>query len=510
MDPTRPDAPYTLTLKIVRATKARDAYAFRAVRQDYIFIFGLEERVGSAEFPWDDVLLADLREALGPRPDRNRVQRLGEKLRAFLEEGLSKHQGWASLESAILREVEAGRPVHLTFRFDAAELYSLPWELVTLGTDGQHLGGLPGCLIQYEWPGARGVSTRSSSAPPPGRLLFGWSTAGGNVPVERHLRALHPSDSREAYSFDASQDIVPRLSLTALSRALHEASQADRPVTYLHLLCHGTQTDQGIAGLRWNASDPDGPPQIVDAAALRQVLAPYKATLRLVVLCACHSGNPGDPGNVLGSVAQELHRVGIAAVVASRMSLSVEGSVLLTESLYGALQGPDSIRPALLAAKGALAGTGSYDWASLQLYARAEDATPVAPPRGAAWKPMAALAAVLLVLGLGLHQRQAPDDEVRPGAGTVTSGPVLEEQPLAGEVVDVKDQPIAGATVSVSVGGETVNRQTDEAGRFRLDVRAERQLSVNFRVKKEGYEDYPGQATLGNTGLRFALDRSKP
>ncbi len=350
--------PYTLTLKIVRATKARDAYAFAPVRQNYIFIFGMAERVGSAEFPWDDALLEDLAEALGPRPDRNRVQRLGEKLRGFLEEGLSKHRGWAPLEQAILQEVEAGRPVHVTFRFEAAELYSLPWELVTLRSTGQHLGELPGFLLQYEWPGAGAVSPLPSGSPAPGRVLFGWSSAGGLVPVQQHLAALTRAAERGAYGFDASQDVVEHLSLAALSRALGEAARVGRPVSILHLLCHGARTDNGTTGLRWNAADPAAPPELIDAAALRQVLAPYKATLRLVVLCACHGGDAGAPGNVLGGVAQELHRVGIAGVVASRMPLSVDGSILLTESLYGALEGPGSLQPALLAAKNALAGTG--------------------------------------------------------------------------------------------------------------------------------------------------------
>jgi hypothetical protein len=482
--------------------------------------------VGSAELPWDDALLGDLEAALGPRPDRNRVQRLGEKLRAFLEEGLSKHQGWAAQESAILREVEAGRPVHILFRFDAAELYSLPWELVTLGSDGQYLGGLPGCLIQYEWPGARELSVRPTASPTPGRLLFGWSAAGGNVPAEQHLSALAHAASRGTFGFEPGQDMLPHLSLTALSRALREASQAGRPVTYLHLLCHGTLNVNGTTGLRWNASDPNTSSELVDAAALRQVLAPYKATLRLVVLSACHGGHPGAPGNVLGSVAQEIHRMGIAAVVASRMTLSVEGSVLLTESLYGALDGPDSIRPALLAAKNALAGTGGYDWASLQLYAQAEDAASAAPPRATPWKSvaaLAALAAVLLALGLGvLKQREpgpvavvpapaqpSPAKPTPPGSKPEEPGPVVEEQTLAGQVFDEEDRPIAGAAITVSVGGDILKTQTDESGYFRLSARAERQLSVRFRVTKDGYEDYVNTATLGNTELGFALERSR-
>ncbi len=505
-------APYTLRIKIIRALKAWDPYAFSPFRQEYIFLFGTEERVGSAEFPWDEALLEDLAETLGPRPEGNRVQRLGEKLRTFLEEGLSKHQGWATHEAAILREVEANQPVHIVFRFEAAELYSLPWELVALGSSGQHLGALPGCLIQYEWPGAGAVPPLPTGFPPRARVLFGWSAAGGPVPADRHQHALAQAATRGAYGFDAHQDVVPHLSLEGLSRALDEASQAGRPVNVLHLLCHGTRTAEGTTGLRWNARRPEDPPELIDAAALRRVLAPYKEMLRLVVLCACHGGDAGTPGNVLGGVAQELHRVGLAAVVASRMPLSVEGSVLLAESLYGALEGPDSIRPALLAAKRALAGTSGHDWASLQLYARAEDAASVDRPGPWPWKLAIALAVVACVLGVGISRFLEPP-AVAPPAQVETSqnpGPEVEEQPLGGRVVDEDDQPVADATVIVRAGGNRLEGKTDPDGYFTLVVRAERQLSVDFVVKKPGYKDYEGTANLGNTGLGFELERSMP
>jgi hypothetical protein len=346
-------------------------------------------------------------------------------------------------------------------------------------------------------------------------LLFGWSAAGGPVPGEELLGALAASATRGAYSFDTHRDVLPDLSLAALSRTLEEASRAGRPVSFLHLLCHGARSDTGTPGLRWNAPERDAPPELIDAAALRQVLAPYKANLRLVVLCACQGVNTGAAGNVLGGVAQELHRVGIEAVVASRMPLSVKGSIQLTKSLYGALEGPDSIRPALLKAKSALTGTGGYDWASLQLYARAEDVHPETRPRPGPWRLAAALAAtaaVLIALGIGLFRQLEPQPPVTsPRVDTRQDvGAVLEDQPLAGQVFDEEDRPVAGATVIVNGGGNIVKSQTDENGHFRLDVRAQRQSSVGFTVEKDGYERYVDTATLGNTGLGFTLKRSGP
>ena len=121
--------PYTLTIEIARAEGAGDPHAFRCMRQDYVFRSA--RGFGGAEFPWDAQVLEAMAQLLRPRPDSAAMQQLGERLRTFLEQGLSTHEGWAHHEQALLQAVEAGRPVYLTFRFGAAELYSLPWELVT-------------------------------------------------------------------------------------------------------------------------------------------------------------------------------------------------------------------------------------------------------------------------------------------------------------------------------------------------------------------------------------------
>jgi WD40 repeat protein len=138
----------------------------------------------------------------------------------------------------------------------------------------------------------------------------------------------------------------------------------------------------------WNGASP-GERALVDASALRRVLEPHKSTLRLVVLSACHGGHAGAPGNALGAVALELHRVGVPAVVASREPLSVPGSITLARTLYRRLLVDlDSLEEAFLAARGELAlDAATGDWSSLQLYARAaagDDTRPfsVRPFRG--------------------------------------------------------------------------------------------------------------------------------
>jgi len=85
-------------------------------------------------------------------------------------------------------------------------------------------------------------------------------------------------------------------------------------------------------------------------------------------------------GNHLGSVAQALHRVGIQAVVASRFSLSVVGSVRLTEALYTTLLGnPASLESSIGAARQRLLPMAGLDWARVQLYLRSADGDETRP-----------------------------------------------------------------------------------------------------------------------------------
>ena len=95
--------PYALTIEITRAEGAGDPHAFRCMRQDYVFRGA--RGFGGAEFPWDEQVLGALAQLLRPRPDAAVLQGLGERLRAFLEQGLSPHDSWAWHEQALLQAV---------------------------------------------------------------------------------------------------------------------------------------------------------------------------------------------------------------------------------------------------------------------------------------------------------------------------------------------------------------------------------------------------------------------
>ena len=370
-----------LELEFARAEQTDDPYGFRFAPQDYL-VRSLGGGFASAHLVWDPSLRDALEEVRRPGQKPELVQRLGETLRSFLSTA-----GWAEHEAAILQAVQAGRHVLITLRSAAAELYALPWEFLALKRTGQRLGELPGVLLRYEWPETRTApQTEALRTSPESRILVAWSAAGGAVPAAEHIAALEQAEAGGLRTFKRERDVLSNASCDRLVAKLQASAKEGCPIAALHILCHGTPTAGGTSfGLVFDAAEAGDGPVVVDAARLRQLLSPYAQMLRLVVLCACDSGNSGALGGTLGSIAQALHRIGIGAVIASRYPLSVRGSIKLAESLYRELIGrPASLESALLSARSRLADQPEQldsvgDWAGVQFYARAEDGDDTRP-----------------------------------------------------------------------------------------------------------------------------------
>lgn len=354
-------------LEFARAEQAGDPFGFRFEPQQYLLRSaggGFE----SAELPWDASLLKDLAAVRQSHCDRVIVQRIGELLRRVLTP-----LGFAEQSAQIVAADRAGQSVILTIRSAAAELYALPWELLTEKGTGLHLGGLPNVLLRYEWPQTHSTPETPKPRIATGRILFAWSAAGGAVPASEQAQALRAACKAGHVSFENDRDVLAHASCQTLSAALEKARAQNQPISILHLLCHGGQNGSTF-GLVLGGEEP-GESVVVDAGTLRQLLSPFADMVRLVVLSACDSGNSGTLGNQLGSVAQALHRAGFASVVASRNPLGVSASIKLTETLYDALlTQTQSLEQALRSVRNRLLGDPSQlDWASLQLYARSED-----------------------------------------------------------------------------------------------------------------------------------------
>lgn len=367
-------APYRIVLEFSRAQRAGQPHAFEFTPQPYLLRNpggGFE----SAEFPWTAALLEDLRAARQPGRTPEAIHRLGETLRTFLAGA-----GWGHHEQAIVRAAREGAPIRITVRSAAAELYALPWEFVALKSTGQLIGGVPGLLVRYEWPEATTFPDRVDPTARRGRTLFVWSAAGGAVPADQHLAALRTAFADAPGAFDPARDVVAHATWGKIDEALDDAARRGPPIDAIHLLCHGAALGAGY-GLALDDEAQPGAAVVVDAGRLQQLLAPHAGMVRLVVLSACDSGNAGEPGNHLGSVAQMIHRAGLQAVVASRFPLSTQGSTRLAESLFRALARDRApLEEAFLDARDALLrDPGQLDWASIQLYARDDDGDATRP-----------------------------------------------------------------------------------------------------------------------------------
>ncbi len=347
--------------EFARTGSPEDPYAFQLGLQGYTLrtSSGGRRRV---ELDWSEEFLDDLQELGQPRADPASMQRVGRQLRTFLEPA-----GWASTSLEIVDAIRQSRPVHLTVRSAAAELYSLPWELLTLEGSGQCVGEIPTLLVRYEWPD---TSTIPPMVPNGGRILVAWSAAAGAVPSSQHISAIEAAAKSGGFDFDADRDVIDDASVGRIADALDEGARIGRPIVALHLLCHGGAVGD-IYGLVLDGESP-GSDVVVDGWRLRQLLAPYGNTLRLAVISACESANSSG---LFDSAVLALHRAGIQAVMASRFLFSVAGSISLTKTLYHELLvGKRSLEDAFLLGRRALArDAAKLDWASLQLYARQDD-----------------------------------------------------------------------------------------------------------------------------------------
>lgn len=364
-------SPHSVVLEFARVDDTHEPYTFRFMPQDYLLRTpgGGFER---ARLGWDQTLLHGLERLREGGADPVLLHAVGEALRAFVAP-----LGWERLADQIRDASAHAQRTVVTIRSAAAELYALPWELLTLKASGQHLGALPGVLLRYEWPETATAPERPVPRDGPGRVLLAWSAAGGMVPAMEHARHIEEACLAGAVPFSRDRDIVANLSLSRLRATLAAAKKDRQPIAVLHLLAHGgpTRSMGDSYGLVLDGEGEAGGAVTVDAGRLGQILAPYADMIRLVVLSACDGGNPGALGNTLGSTAQMLHRAGIAAVVASRFPLSVRGSIRMTGVLYAQLLGQlASLESALCPVRDALADdAGTIDWASVQLYARCAD-----------------------------------------------------------------------------------------------------------------------------------------
>ena len=502
-----------LTLELVRATKGGNAHAFRFGRQEYL-LRTPGGRYKTTSLDWDNALEADLLALRSPGCDPALVQQMGDRMRRFVSAGI-----WGRLEAGIEQARVASEPVRMTIRSAAAELYLLPWELLTLEATGQHIGELPDLLIRYAWP--QTVTAGSLDGDPTERVLLAWSAAGGPVPAAEHRQAMPPSC-----------EVLEHASWNTVRTVLQAAEDADTPITALHLLCHGEQRDSTV-GLVWNDDNADR--AWISAANLRQLLEPFTNSLRLVVLCACHSSDSGAPGNHLGSVTQAVHRIGVPWVVGARYPLGKRASIEFADAFYGALTGePRAVESAFLAARDRLLSPTAHHghWMGMQLYCRPQlSAGADASERASTSEPTASVRELVdeLVARLAEQRRLNASREATgelaeridglvsgikrrfsPAEGETVAGAVLERVIGSGNFGTIwqATSEETGERVAVKIFRMERLAEGQMLSRFRRSIRAMRLLSEDKRRARR--VDTRGHIVrfrdADDSGLAFAMD----
>lgn len=125
--------------------------------------------------------------------------------------------------------------------------------------------------------------------------------------------------------------------------------------------------------------------------------------------------------------------------------------------------------------------------------------TQKAKPLVETWQAWATLIATVVAIGTGLYN-------FLPATKNESPSPVPIEQQLAGMVLDeTTHEPLSG--VVVSLPDFDMKRTTEQDGSFRFRVTSGRQASIKFMAQKNGYKSYTNYATLGNTDLRFPMEK---
>lgn len=293
-----------------------DGFRWRA--HPYLRMAGAVPR-GPVVFEWSPRQRADL-EALWRDPTAEGArERLARDLAVFCD-----RLGWTPDGKLLLDAEKRGEEYMVTLSAVPPELYILPWEVIQVGAGGTFLSDYASAQVRYAMPGLEPRAIQG--APPAPGVLFAWSGAGGAVPHEEHAAAIRAAAEAGGVAFRELADV---------DQAGLQAALETGPPSVLHLLCHGRAGAEGEPSrLAWGTADS---PSEITATRLARMLRRHDSAIRLVVLSTCGSGDGQDNPMLLGSLAQELHKKGIASVVASRYPLSVSGSAVMARALYDKL-----------------------------------------------------------------------------------------------------------------------------------------------------------------------------
>jgi hypothetical protein len=276
-----------------------------------------------------------------------------------------------------------GGVVHFRLVLAGNELSLVPWETVQVPV------GLPGAglplLLQPRFPVSmtrevRGASRRRFEWDRAPRILFAATDENDFPPntFDAHLLALMRALEPWAYDGRTSPehpiDIIEHASVEAIRERCLTTDY-----THVHILAHGARLDDKNDvrfGLHLHQPGAGGGRVVVSGDQLAHAVLPSRSRRRVsdptfVCLATCDSANQASVVNPGGSVAHQLHQMGVPWVIASQFPLTVVGSVVLVEDLYRELLAGTDPRVAVHTVRQHLAMRfgDRHDWATLVVYA---------------------------------------------------------------------------------------------------------------------------------------------
>ncbi len=249
------------------------------------------------------------------------------------------HKYCADSESPGLRLI-------LDFMVDPSQpnlLINLPWELLHDGKDWLLSNPKLSIARRFNVEPQKNEGKVKEGIKPPMRVLFAYAE-----PPDKP--SVNVKDSFDT----ASETIASAIELVELEVLPHVTaeelkSRVKQGADIIHLLGHG---EMAIQGLFYLEEDETATSDILTAREFGDWIRESAIKPRLVVLTACHSGNPGIYG-ILGLVTRLLD-AGVEAVVSMQTALYTDEARDFTQAFYQALVTSFSVDDAVRAGRKAL------------------------------------------------------------------------------------------------------------------------------------------------------------
>jgi CHAT domain-containing protein/WD40 repeat protein len=266
---------------------------------------------------------------------------------------------------ALAADNAAGLRLRLRFHEDAADLATLPWEILYDARQERFLAlseNLP--ILRYlSLPRPRPALVTE----PPLRVLAVLASPVGleELDLEGEWQVLVDA---LAPLVTEGKVVLDRLASPTLA-VLQQRLLGD-PVHVLHFVGHGIFDEESRQGMLVLADERDQP-RLIGAREVAALLANH-TSLRLLYLNACE-GALGDDANVFAGLAQRLVQQGAPAAIAMQAEISDSASIELARTFYTALATGRPVDAALTQARLTLFMNSSSEWATPVLFSRAPD-----------------------------------------------------------------------------------------------------------------------------------------